>query len=420
MSFTAYREVEKSILTDDSLCSEESEKSEVIKTVRKMSPPTAKVEDQPTSLEHVMQENEQIRCENAQLRSEIKKLKKLLEKSLIAPSTSRVPSSAQPTAPPDVSSDDESSASYVDAGQLLADTNSGIKLLHLISEFDGKNRTVERFLADVKTVLNNFKIEETIFVPLVITNKIKGDAKDLVDGLNVRSYNKLREVLLLEYGLSKSRDLLTLERQHLRQNGRNIREFTRRYNLLHRDIIRSIQAKGYTANEANVLIKSEEENSLITYIRNLDQPIQGHVRNQRPCTLREAQQIAYELHREEELQQHIHKYRPSNRSFEKARTTTLTSHATEPRSAGRPSGGNKVTAEKPSGISRNPVCYRCNKEGHYSKECPSANFRKPSEPTSPNIKFVESIETYEEDPNPEILSKEWQSDFEDDCVQELI
>ncbi|XP_017796388.1 PREDICTED: uncharacterized protein LOC108577709 [Habropoda laboriosa] len=126
--------------------------------------------------------------------------------------------------------------------------------------------------------------------------------------------------------------------------------------------------------EIKTIIKVEEENSLATFIRNLTQPLRTIIWQSRPKTLKEAQDLAYEAQREEELANRL-----VSRTYRAEPPKPVIKRGPcEPPKEFRPPHGK-------------PICFKCNREGHYARNC-RQNFPNRRQIKGPDIRYMQSDE----------------------------
>lgn len=99
---------------------------------------------------------------------------------------------------------------------------------------------------------------------------------------DVVDFDDLYGILLSEYNLTKSYHLLIQERNILRQGKRDVREYTRRFNLLHRDIKRALDLMPTLSSaEKRAALRVEDMTALDVYIQNLKDELENSIQKGR-------------------------------------------------------------------------------------------------------------------------------------------
>ncbi|KAK0078243.1 hypothetical protein PV326_009480 [Microctonus aethiopoides] len=236
--------------------------------------------------------------------------------------------------------------------------------LDLITEFEGNNISVETFIFEIKTVIDEIPEEShNKFIRLIIAKKIVKQARKAIDGHDIRSIDDLNNTLRENFGETKSFDIATLERSQCHQGNDNVISYNKRFNEIHLNVKRAINNNAnFDANHRKVSLINEEQQGLVQYIRGLQPSIKLFVKADQPKTLRDAQNSALETEKEEITSKFIHR-KPifeQNKTLAKQRNAQHTPWTSKP-----PVQNNMIDTKKQF------TCHGCGSVDHFIRNCPN-------------------------------------------------
>jgi Zinc knuckle. len=186
---------------------------------------------------------------------------------------------------------------------------------------------------------------------------------------------------------------MTLERSQCIQSKNGVNEYSKRFPKLHRDAKRAI------ANDVNIAIEhrkilfaNEDRIALPQYIRGLNYRIRNRVQGRRPKDLKEANNFALEVERDETITNEFDRRfgRPrEQRQDERVRKPILPTH--------KQSSPEYTQLRETVNPLRN--CYNCGSSGHVARDCTKPrpqprNFQNQPHPSIPpdRVRYIESPE----------------------------
>lgn len=115
------------------------------------------------------------------------------------------------------------------------------KYLNLISYFNGSNIHVEEFITDIRIVLDKLSIEEReLFIVLIHKQKIIGEAKSLLDGIQINNVIELFETLRVLFGDTNALVNARMKRNECIQRHDSVSMYSLKFLQTQIDIIKAI------------------------------------------------------------------------------------------------------------------------------------------------------------------------------------
>lgn len=296
----------------------------------------------------------------------------------------------------DVISDDESRD-----GSLESRPPTGMKYLleqlKLIPEFNGDNISVETFIFELRIALREINADErNRFIRLVKAQKITGKAQRSLDGADIQNVEDFQQVLRLYFGETKTLDTARIERSMCMQGNENVLDYNRRFTNAQLNIRRAISNdSSIDSTHRKYALSDEEKHGLSQYIRGLKESHRIIVKAQRPKTIREAQNLALESEREDQMIKYYSSQRPSS-SFTRTNirpnissNTTSRQTTLSPSTLSQPSLNTQERIRSENYQGKRIECYTCGKTGHISASCPDKrNFPSRRNPSEPPVQFI--------------------------------
>ncbi|KAH0563565.1 hypothetical protein KQX54_002205 [Cotesia glomerata] len=181
--------------------------------------------------------------------------------------------------------------------------------LEVFTKFDGDNISVETFIFEIKSIFNEVPEESRVlFIRLIISKKIVRYARKVIDGNDIRSLEDLIRILRINFGENKSYDVTLLERSQCQQNDQSVLNYNKKFNDCHLNVKRALNNNSeFDAENRMLILKNEERQGLAQYVRGLRASIKLFVKSGKPTTIREAQNLALEIEKEELISQVVTK-----------------------------------------------------------------------------------------------------------------
>lgn len=169
--------------------------------------------------------------------------------------------------------------------------------LSLISYFNGSNRCVEGFINDIQFVLNLLSANErSLFIKLVYTYKITGDAKTLLDEFLTSSIEDFFQLLRSCYRDTNTFLGYKMIRKRCIQEVDSVLTYNKKFLRAELNVINAIlNNTNLTLSQKEAYVSIETRNSLQEYIAGLNYDLRILIQIYGPGCLHEAQKIALDL-----------------------------------------------------------------------------------------------------------------------------
>ncbi|XP_044005455.1 GATA zinc finger domain-containing protein 8-like [Aphidius gifuensis] len=276
----------------------------------------------------------------------------------------------------DNESNDENSSEQSEAAcnPIVASMSSLKAYLEMITEFDGNNISVETFIFGINSMLNDIQADQkTTFLRLIISKKIIRNARKMIDGNDIRTSDDLFQVLRNYFGENKSYDVSLLERSQCQQGRDNVTLYNKRFNEYHANVKRSINNNcKISSTQRHIILANEEEQGLSQYIRGLRSNIKIFVKSGKPETIRQAQNLALETEKEEEISRAL--YPRMNNNFGKNNETERSQNTfkqyEKPQNTFKQYEKSQINTVPQSVPNSKFPCHGCGSFSHFIKDCP--------------------------------------------------
>lgn len=165
--------------------------------------------------------------------------------------------------------------------------------IHLVDIFDGTSPSVDSFIHQITSLFDSTDLNESIFVRLLITQRLTGRARDAFDkGVDVTTLDQFIATLRLAFK-STSFELLKNQRSRMFQRKESLAAYTERFKKLQREIILSIlNNPKFTPDFKTGLIAYEEAENVTQYIIGLPERIRERIHILRPPSIHDAHELA--------------------------------------------------------------------------------------------------------------------------------
>ncbi|KAI4472315.1 hypothetical protein M0802_016947 [Mischocyttarus mexicanus] len=113
--------------------------------------------------------------------------------------------------------------------------------MHLITDFKGKNISVETFIWKIKQVLQNFsgKEKQRLF-RLILTQKVLREARTAIDGIEIYEAGDLFALLRNEFDTVKNYDRMALKGTKYYQKDEKVNKYSKRFIRTRHDVRRAL------------------------------------------------------------------------------------------------------------------------------------------------------------------------------------
>ncbi|KAI4474408.1 hypothetical protein M0804_014873 [Polistes exclamans] len=179
------------------------------------------------------------------------------------------------------------------------------KYLNLINYFNGSNIYVEEFITDIKIVLDKLPIEEReLFFMLVHKQKIIGEAKSLLDGIQIKNVKELFEALRVLFGDTTEIVNARMKRNECIQGNDSLSMYNLKFLQTQVDIIKAVvNNPALPASKKKFRLLDEKRSALNAYISGLkyDIKILLLLKAFKPKTLSDAINMALNIERNQKL-----------------------------------------------------------------------------------------------------------------------
>jgi hypothetical protein len=210
-------------------------------------------------------------------------------------------------------------AAYAEASKAVREA------LFSISSYDGVNQSVEGFLREVNTLFKTVKLDEEIFVRMLMVNRLTGLAREAFDnGAIVNSLAAFGDTLRQRFKQAQSYEALVTQRARMYQgHSENVLDYTTRFKRLQRDINLSVlNNDAFSDAGKKDLMVNEERLSCLQFVRGLLPEVRHFVQLNRPVTIDEASRMATQAHDEISLNRSTDALRQPHFNRQNARRNT--------------------------------------------------------------------------------------------------
>lgn len=180
------------------------------------------------------------------------------------------------------------------ATDYAAESKAIREALFSVSIYDGDSQSVEAFLHEVMSLFRTVKMDEEIFTRLLIVNRLSGRAREAFDnGALTSTLQSFSETLRQRFKQTRSYEALLNQRARMVQKNETVLEYTTRFKKLQRDIILSVLNNDlFSADGKKDIIRNEETQNCLQYVRGLLPEVRERVQPMRPQTIENAYQLA--------------------------------------------------------------------------------------------------------------------------------